>query len=149
MGMHETDFAETVRQICAAGCPYDRQAFHFVREALDFTTRSLEKPKEGASRHVTGKELTDGIRRYALQEFGPMAATVFREWGITKTEDFGRIVFLLVEAGKLGKTDEDKIEDFADGFDFDKAFVAPFLPAKEEAPAPSAGPKPGGRRRKP
>ncbi len=138
MGMHQKDFAETVRQICAGDCPYDRQAFHFVREALDFTTRSLEKPQEGDSRHVSGKQLTEGIRRYALQEFGPMAASVFKEWGIAKTEDFGRIVFMLVEAGQLGKTDEDKIEDFADGYDFEKAFVAPFLPDPEAPAKPSS-----------
>ena len=133
MGMHETDFAETVRQICSGDCPYDRQAFHFVREALDFTTCSLQKPSEGPNRHVSGRELIEGIRRYALQEFGPMAATVLKEWGITKTEDFGRIVFMLVETGKLGKTDDDKLEDFADGYDFEEAFTAPFLP--DQAPA--------------
>lgn len=133
MGMHETDFNETVRKICAAGCPYERQAFHFIREALDFTSRTLEKPNEGPSRHVSGQELTDGIRRYALQEFGPMAATVLREWGIKKTEDFGKIVFLLVEAGKLGKTEEDNIEDFSNGFDFYQSFTAPFLPAEDKA----------------
>jgi len=136
MGMHETDFTETVRQICAAGCPYDRQAFHFIREALDFTSRTLEKPHDGPSHHVSGRELTDGIRRYALQEFGPMAATVLQEWGIAKTEDFGHIVFLLVEAGKLGKTEEDNIEDFSNGFDFYHAFTAPFLPENE-----TSGPK--------
>lgn len=148
MGMHEKDFAETVRQICAGDCPYDRQAFHFVRAALDFTTQSLEKPQEGASRHVTGRELTEGIRKYALQEFGPMAATVFKEWGITKTEDFGRIVFLLVESGKLGKTEDDKIEDFADGYDFDKAFVAPFLPDPEPETEPDSKEPPRRKRQK-
>jgi len=137
MGMHEPDFNETVRQICSGDCPYDRLSFHFIREALDFTTRSRGKPAEGVTRHVSGKELAEGIRRYALQEFGPMAATVFKEWGITKTEDFGRIVFMLVETGKLGKTDEDRIEDFQDGYDFQKAFTAPFLPgisSREQQP---------------
>ena len=146
MGMHETDFSETVRQICAGDCPFDRQAFHFIRDALDFTTRSLEKPTKGASRHVSGKELTDGIRRYALQEFGPMAATVFKEWGVTTTEDFGKIVFMLVKAGKLGKTDEDQVEDFSGGYDFDKAFTAPFLPDPE--PEAKETPKPKTPRRK-
>ena len=73
-----------------------------------------------------------------------MAATVFKEWGITKTEDFGKIVFLLVESGKLGKTEDDKVEDFADGYDFEKAFVAPFLPdpaqdGKENSKATARG----------
>ncbi len=146
MGMHEKDFAETVRQICAGDCTFDQQAFHFVRSALDFTTQSLEKPSDGPTRHVSGKELTDGIRRFALQEFGPMAASVFKEWGITKTEDFGTIVFLLVEAGKLGKPDEDQIADFANGYDFEEAFTAPFLPEPEE-PKPTAK-KPPHRKKK-
>lgn len=145
--MHEKDFTETVRQICASGCPYDRQAFCFIREALDFTTRSLEKPEKGASHHVSGRELTDGIRRYALQEFGPMAATVFKEWGITQTEDFGKIVFMLVEAGKLGKTSEDKVEDFADGYDFHKAFVAPFLPDLNAEPEKTEKKRPVSKRK--
>jgi uncharacterized repeat protein (TIGR04138 family) len=148
MGMHETDFAEAVRQICAGDCPFDRQAFHFVREALDFTTSSLEKPKEGDNRHISGRQLTEGIRKYALQEFGPMAATVLKEWGITKTEDFGRIVFLLVETGKLGKTENDRIEDFMDGYDFYDAFTAPFLPDPEPAKKSTVKRKPSPRNRK-
>lgn len=148
MGMHETDFSETVRQICLKDGRYDQQAFHFVRDALDFTTRSLEKPKEGTSRHVSGMELTDGIRKYALQEFGPMAASVFKEWRITKTEDFGRIVFMLVESGKLGKTQNDRIEDFMDGYDFDEAFTAPFLPEPERPKKSTPKRKPPARGKK-
>lgn len=129
--MHETDFSETVKEICRTDSRYDPQAFHFIRDALDFTTHSLEKPTEGASRHVSGRQLTEGIRKYALKEFGPMAASVFKEWGITKTEDFGRIVFMLVESGKLGKTQDDRIEDFMDGYDFEEAFTVPFLPEPE------------------
>jgi uncharacterized repeat protein (TIGR04138 family) len=137
MGMHEPDFGETVREICAKpDCPFDRAAFHFVRQALDFTTSSLEKPSNGPNRHISGKELVEGIRRYALEEFGPMAATVFKEWGVTKTDDFGRIVFLLVESGTLGKTDEDQIEDFTDGYEFEKAFTAPFLPDPDQKTKP-------------
>ena len=71
-----------------------------------------------------------------------MAATVFKEWGVTKTEDFGRIVFLLVATGKLGKTEDDRIEDFMDGYDFEEAFTAPYLPEPES-------PKTSPRKRKP
>ena len=75
---------------------------------------------------MSGKELLEGIREYAAQQFGPLAPTVFRSWGVRRTEDFGEIVFNLVESGLLGKTESDSREDFADGFDFDQAFDGPF-----------------------
>ena len=97
-------------------------------------------------RHVSGKELAEGIRDYALQEFGPLALTVLRTWGIQRTEDFGELVFHLVEAGKLGKTEKDTRADFAHVYDFDEVFARPF----EAEPAPShvrrtRRPKPGAR----
>ena len=73
--------------------------------------------------HVTGQELLDGIRWLAKREFGPMAKTVFESWGVSKTGDFGDIVFSLVEEGILGKNDRDSKEDFKDVYDFDDAFV--------------------------
>lgn len=102
---------------------YPEQAYEFVREGLDFTVRKLDKP-----RHVSGRELLEGIRDFALQEFGPMAKTILSDWGIKRTEDIGEIVFNMVESGLLGKTDEDSREDFKDGYDFETAFRKPFLP---------------------
>jgi uncharacterized repeat protein (TIGR04138 family) len=58
-----------------------------------------------------------------------MALTVLNSWGVRNTGDFGEIVFNLVETGKLGKTDEDKKEDFTNGYDFHEVFARPFLPA--------------------
>src|SRR5439155_18738034 len=80
-------------------------------------------------RHVTGRELLDGIRRLGLERFGPMAPTVFEAWGVRRTADFGEIVFNMVEIGFLGKTDTDSRDDFKDGYDFDAAFRKPFQPA--------------------
>jgi len=85
--------------------------------ALDLTLRKLEKP-----RHISGRELLEGIKKLAEEEFGPMAKIVFEHWGIKNTEDFGHIVFNLVEAGIMSKTEEDSIEDFKDVFDFTKEF---------------------------
>jgi uncharacterized repeat protein (TIGR04138 family) len=73
---------------------------------------------------------------FALQEFGPIAGTVLKTWGVTRTEDFGEIVFNLVNRGLLGKTDEDRKEDFSNGYDFRTAFVTPFLPARARVAAP-------------
>lgn len=102
---------------------YSIEAYAFVRAGLDFTVRRLEKP-----RHVSGQELLDGIREFALEEFGPMTQTVLNGWGILRTEDIGEIVFNMVESGLLGKTEKDDRADFANGYDFDEAFRKPFLP---------------------
>jgi len=134
--MHEDRFTEAVQAICREDPRYDIEAYFFIREALDFTGRSLGKPSRGEGRHVSGEELLDGIRRYALQEYGPMTLTVLDSWGIRRTEDLGELVFNLVDRGILGSTEEDKKEDFAAGYDFQEAFVEPFLP-REEPPSSS------------
>jgi uncharacterized repeat protein (TIGR04138 family) len=126
--MREAAFMEIVKQICEKDSRYDIEAYLFVREALDYTIKMLQKPEGGPSRHVSGQELLEGIRRYVIDEFGPISKTVLNDWGIEKTNDIGDIVFNLVQAGEFGKTDEDKSEDFAGGYDFHDAFVKPFLP---------------------
>lgn len=127
--MKKVHFNEALAMILTKDSRYDEHAYLFLREALDFTIKLLAKPAQGPARHVSGGELLEGIRQYALKEYGPMAKTVLNRWGINRCEDFGEIVFNLVEAGTLGKTDEDKREDFAGGYDFEKAFRDPFRPA--------------------
>jgi uncharacterized repeat protein (TIGR04138 family) len=113
-----TDFYDAVEAIVARDPRYRPEAYSFVMLALGFTVARLEAP-----RHVTGQELLEGIRLYALQEFGPMVKTVFEHWGVQGTLDFGHVVFNLVEAGQLGRTETDRLEDFAGGYDFEAAFV--------------------------
>jgi uncharacterized repeat protein (TIGR04138 family) len=144
--MSDASFKKTVAEICARDTRYAADGYYFLCEALDYTVKALKKPPEGVERHVSGKELAEGIRDYALQEFGPLALTVLRTWGIQRTEDFGELVFHLVEAGKLGKTEKDTRADFAHVYDFDEVFARPF----EAEPAPShvrrtRRPKPGAR----
>ncbi len=107
---------------------YTVQAYAFVREGLDYTVKQLKKP-----RHVSGQELLGGMREYALKEYGPVAKRVLSEWGINECVDFGHIVFNLIDAGMLGKTDEDSIEDFMGGYDFHEAFIKPFRPKRPAA----------------
>jgi len=144
--MNDLSFQQAVAEICARDPRYAAESYFFLREALDFTVKSLKKPAEGLERHVTGQELTEGIRQCVLQEFGPMALTVLRAWGIQRTEDFGEIVFNLVAAGKLGKTEKDNRADFANGYDFYEAFGKPYevAPAKP-SPRRTRRPKPGTR----
>jgi|TARA_Y100000031_G_C8099617_1_gene328070 uncharacterized repeat protein (TIGR04138 family) len=96
---------------------YEIEAYSFAIQALEFTTKKLNRKG-----HVSGEEILDGIRVYALEEFGPMARTVLENWGITKTKDFGEIIFNMINAGLLGKTEQDSIEDFNNRFDFKTAF---------------------------
>ncbi|MCK5850314.1 MAG: hypothetical protein KAH23_05315 [Kiritimatiellae bacterium] len=126
--MHQTPFMEVINSICTEDQRYQSDAYFFVREALDFTSKTLDKPADGPGKHITGHELLDGMRLYALQEFGPMTMRVLNQWGIHTTADFGEIVFNLVKSKTLGKTEEDKIEDFTNCYDFNDAFVKPFLP---------------------
>jgi uncharacterized repeat protein (TIGR04138 family) len=129
--MKRISFSEALAQIVREDDRYDEHAYFFVREALDFTIKLLSKPLQGPGRHVSGSELLEGIRQYALQEFGPMAKTVLNRWGVNRCEDFGNMVFNLVEKGVLGKTDQDRKEDFAGGYEFDAAFREPFKGAKK------------------
>ncbi len=126
--MQEINFDETVDLIIAKDTRFARDAYTFVREALDFTQKLAGKETRGAIRHVSGQELLAGIRIFALEEFGPMAATVFEEWGVKSCRDFGEIVFNMVENRLLAKTDKDTRDDFQNGYDFTDAFQKPFWP---------------------
>ena len=130
--MQENAFLELIHTLCTKDNRYTPDAYLFVRQALDVTVKILDRPQKGPGRHVSGGELLDGIRNFALQEFGPMTRTVLSSWGINATGDFGEIVFNLVESGVLGRTDHDSKEDFKDGYDFDEAFVHPFLPESKK-----------------
>jgi uncharacterized repeat protein (TIGR04138 family) len=96
---------------------YPRAAYDFVREALQRTVEKLAKP-----RHVSARELLEGLREFAIAEFGPLAREVFESWNVRETTDFGRIVFRLIEAGEMGKTDQDDIADFKGVYRFEDAF---------------------------
>lgn len=141
MRMQSQNFDEVLEQVVTADPRYHRDAYHFLREALDYTQRAISKANKGKLRHVTGQELLAGIRGFALQQFGPMTLTVLDEWGVRRCEDFGELVFNLIDHGILSKTETDTRMDFAGGYDFGEAFRKPFLPARPiksdvEAPAP-------------
>jgi len=129
--MQEINFDEAVEKILVKDARYSRDAYLFVREALDYTQKLVGKEARGTIRHVSGQELLDGIRKYALNQFGPMVVTVFEEWGVHDCHDFGEIVFNMVETSLLAKTEKDNRDDFKNGYDFTEAFRKPFRPAKK------------------
>lgn len=123
------DFAEVVDLICEEDSRFEKGAYFFVRQALDHTVKEMGRTEKLVSgRHVSGGELLEGIRDFALAQYGPMAKTLFDNWNVRSCADFGEIVFKLVDYEVLGKTENDRLEDFSDGFDFEDAFVRPFLP---------------------
>jgi uncharacterized repeat protein (TIGR04138 family) len=119
---------------------YPIEAFNFVREGLNHTVeRALLQHEAGLragglgnpdTHHVTGQQLCLGLRDYAILQYGMLAPAVLRHWNIVRTEDFGRIVYALIEAGELSKTADDSIEDFHSVFEFDEAFSLPALSAR-------------------
>jgi uncharacterized repeat protein (TIGR04138 family) len=133
--MSKQNFVEVIDEILRKDARFDRDAYLFVREGLDFTVKMLKKNPQAppVQRHVSGPELLDGLRKFALEQFGPMSKTVLQHWGVKQCEDFGDIVFNMVETGLLGKTEQDSRDDFKGGYDFDEAFVRPFEPAKPRA----------------
>lgn len=121
----------------AAGYPVD--AFLFVQRGLDFTVKRIhgEEPEPTPydddedevpqSRHVSGQQLCLGLRDFAKREYGLLARGVLSRWNIQHSEDFGRIVFAMVDGGLMHKTHEDTIDDFIDVFSFDEAFSSHLL----------------------
>jgi uncharacterized repeat protein (TIGR04138 family) len=126
MTMHHAGLAEVVQR----DPRYAYEAYEFVFDALNHAQKLLGRQKRGEAEgdpgpehHVTGSELLEGIRDLALREFGLMARTVFHMWGIDRTDDFGEIVFNLVESKLMSKTDEDSRNDFRNVYDLDEALV--------------------------
>ena len=141
--MQKIGFTEALDSIVASDARYHREAYVFLRDALDFTTKQQKKIKGAAVKHVAGPELLEGVRQYAVKEFGPMAMSVFSFWGIQRCEDIGRMVFNLIAAGIFGKTDEDSMDDFKAVYDFREAFEKPFKPQPAAVPKLSLqAPKP-------
>lgn len=109
--------------------PYPLEAFAFVRDGLAHTTKMLYGEGAvsgpglpGPERHVSGQQLCIGLRDYAIRRYGMLARTVLARWGIRRTDDFGRIVFAMIDAGLMRKSDDDAPADFEGVYDFDEAF---------------------------
>lgn len=112
---------------------YRFDAYVFVFEALNYAQEILKMgtptPVPGSTDdeddqecHVTGQQLCEAIRQYALNQYGYLAKNVLESWGVRKTDDFGEIVFNLIEIGQMRKTPTDRREDFQGVFGFEAAF---------------------------
>lgn len=108
---------DIIRELVKKDPRYNREAYEFVSSGLAYAVQ-----KTGAGRHVSGKQLCEGLRRFAIEQFGMLARTVLASMGIRRTEDFGEIVFNLINVGLFGKTESDSRNDFVAVYDFDQAF---------------------------
>lgn len=136
--------------------PYAPEAFRFVREGLNHTLERIAGPHtsphddasqgvadvadqglggfmepEAHTRHVSGQELCMGLRSYAVERYGLLAKTVLRGWGVLKTEDFGKIVYAMVDAGLMRTSEHDSMDDFRGVYEFDEAFEGPANPCAD------------------
>ena len=140
--MQALDFEGELDRIVVSDARYHRDAYVFLREALDYVQKPLAKERGVAVCHVSGQQLLAGIRDFALAQYGPMAKTLFDMWGVQRCEDFGELVFKMIEHGLLSKTDQDSREDFKGGYDFVDAFCKPFWPRSRQAEQASLPPEP-------
>jgi uncharacterized repeat protein (TIGR04138 family) len=111
---------------------YRLGAYVFVYDSLQFAQQQLglgrpngDEPASSDSdeeRHITGQQLCEAIRQYAVEQYGGMAKSVLAHWGVRSTGDFGEIVFNLIAIGQMRKTDSDRREDFENVFDFEDGF---------------------------
>ena len=155
--MQPLNFEQSVKKIIASDPRFHSEAYYFVREAIAYTRRGGSRPKsharelaegfstghhagsshpKGHGRDVGTAELLDGLRRYALETYGPMVVTVLAEWGVHRCEDIGEIVFHMIAHHWEGKSEADHRDDFKRGYTFEDAFRKPFLPAAHRGTAP-------------
>jgi uncharacterized repeat protein (TIGR04138 family) len=135
-----TQFNSRLAEVVAKDPRYAYEAYEFVFQGLSYTQKVLGREPDAAQGdqpleqyHVSGAELAEGMRQLALREFGFMARTVFHMWGVRRTNDFGEIVFNLIDAGLMSRASEDSRRDFHELYDFEEALVQEFRIELDEA----------------
>ncbi|NOT33949.1 MAG: hypothetical protein HOP12_07240 [Candidatus Eisenbacteria bacterium] len=136
MSPFDDTFWDAVERIRDHDDRFRREAYGFVLAALSATVVGLPESRRNdpERRHLSGQELVQGVVSLARSEFGPLASTVFEEWGVRTSSDIGAIVFQLVEEGQLFTRPEDRREDFDAGPDLLGALRESVRPAAREAP---------------
>ena len=116
---------KSLHQIAREAGSYPPEAFEFIQRGLNLTVQKVHAAVADSpevSRHVSGQELCEGLREFALGQWGMLARTVLRRWNINSTLDFGKMVFAMIAAGQMQKTEDDCLEDFRNVYDFKTAF---------------------------
>jgi uncharacterized repeat protein (TIGR04138 family) len=128
MGRSESEKIHPILELLQQDQRYHIEAYQFVREALSYAQDILKVPaptgeeRAEGEHHVTGQQLCEAIRQYALEQFGFMSKTVLNSWGVFKTDDFGEIVYNLIRIKHMKKSESDRREDFNNVYDFATGF---------------------------
>lgn len=130
--MQKTDFHDAVEEVLKSNPNYSADAYYFLQEVLLQAVEKQRKLSGGENKHVSGFELLESFRERMLKQFGPMSMTLLGEWGVSCTEDVGKMVFNLIEVGAFGKSKQDEEKDFVEVYDFEEVFVMPFLPKRKK-----------------
>ncbi len=125
---------EKVAEIVVADPRYAADAYEFISDAVNYTSRKLNRARERdqSKRHISARELLNGISEYAVQEFGPMAGEVLKSWGLTDANSIGNVVFNMVSNKLLRANEKDSINDFSIDYNFDEALAKPFAHKKNK-----------------
>ena len=128
-----TELLKEDRRYAFDGYVFVFEALRYAQEVLQMGTETPSEPIGGegeedvsTERHVSGQELCEAVRQFALEQYGYMAKTVLNSWGIHTTGDLGEIVFNLIRIGQMRRTPHDHREDFEAVYDFDAAFREDF-----------------------
>lgn len=119
--MNEQSFEDAVERIVSVHPEYSPEAYAFLRDGLDWASEKLGR-NQAKDHHLTGRELCEGLRDYALLQYGPLALLVLMQWGVFETSDFGKMVYWLIDEGVFGKKPEDRLSDFDDVYSFEEVF---------------------------
>lgn len=134
-----TDKIHPIIELLQSDQRFHLEAYQFVREALAYAQEILKMPHQDGSgseseRHLTGQQLCEAIRQFALDQYGYMSLTVLKNWGVHSTSDFGEIVYNLIRIKQMKKSESDRREDFDDVYEFSSAFDPVFeLSGSDEA----------------
>ena len=129
-------YLKAIQKIVEEDPRFHKDVYFFMQDAVAYTLELLNKQNKHQHKHITGQQLCEGIRKYFLDKFGPMAIDVLKEWRITQTRDFGIIVFNMAKYNVLSTRKEDSMDDFENIYDFHQEFVARFLPNEEPVTVP-------------
>jgi uncharacterized repeat protein (TIGR04138 family) len=143
--MDHSETEETILRICATHGRYRPVAYRFVLDSLDHTLRSRGArglpAADAPPSNVSGRDLLENARDLAVDRFGALARDVLAHWGIQRTDDIGEIVFHMVEAKLLRKTDTDSLDDYRDVFELGTALDERFIERLEEEPVVLPAPR--------
>ncbi len=123
-----SNLEDRLKEVVARDGRYHINAYRFVYEALDYTVKQLDK-----KRHISGRELLEGLKNLAPEQFGGLACMVLDVWGVHKTADFGNMVFNLVEADLMSRSEDDTREDFDGVYDFREVFRIDSKPSSSKS----------------